>query len=183
LFLAAALAEGTSLLYSLDHHHGSEEMQDGWPDHDPAYVEATTGRIETLGAWRRAIIDAGAEDLVVGLIGESSRIAAHWSTPLSLVFIDGGHALEVCRADYLGFAPRLSEGGLLVFHDVFPAGVGGGDAPWRCYREALASGEYEPEEAASVGSLAVLVRVGRAKTEAVTPPASASRASSTAAAE
>jgi hypothetical protein len=183
LYLAAGLIGSETLLYSLDHHHGSEEMQAGWPHHDPSQVDPATGRIDTLGGWRKAIVEADAEDIVVGLIGESSRIAANWATPLSLVFIDGGHALEVCRADLAGWSPHLAPGGLLVFHDVFPDGVGGGEAPWRCYEAALASGSYTAEEASSSGSLRVLRRVAGAKSAAVTPPASASRASSTAAAE
>ncbi|HVB05942.1 MAG TPA: class I SAM-dependent methyltransferase [Acidimicrobiales bacterium] len=182
LFLAAGIVGSDALLYSLDHHHGSEEMQAGWPDHDPSHLDPASGRLDTLGAWRRAVVAAGAEDLVVGLVGDSARVAAHWATPLSLVFIDGGHALAACRADLAGFGPHLAGGGLLVFHDVFPEGVGGGEAPWRCYLEALASGEYAAEEESSCGSLRVLRRIG-AKSAAVAPPASASAARSAAAAE
>ncbi len=157
-------------------------MQAGWPHHDPRDLDPLTGRLETLPRWRAAIVAAAAEDLVVGVIGESAPVARNWATPLSLVFIDGGHSLDSCRADVAGFSPHLAPGGLLVFHDVFPEGVGGGEAPWRCYCEALASGEYRPEETASLGSLRVLRRAGP-KSDAVTPPATASRASSTAAPE
>ena len=182
LYLAAALVGSDTVVYSLDHHHGSEEMQAGWPHHDARFADRATGLLETLAAWRACVVAAGAEDLVVGLIGESRRVAANWATPLGLVFVDGGHAEDVCRADVAGFSPHLIEGGLLVFHDIYADGVGGGEAPWRCYLEVLASGAYEEEEAASTGSLRVLRRLG-AKTVAVTPPRSASAASSAAAAE
>jgi predicted O-methyltransferase YrrM len=182
LYLAAGLLGSGAVLYSVDHHHGSEEMQSGWEHHDPALV-GEDGAMETLHAWRRAIVGAGAEDLVVGVIGESSRVAANWATPLSLVFIDGGHAEAACRADYLGFAPALGPGGLLAFHDVFPEGRGGGEAPWRCYLEACASGEFAPEPTLSCGSLAVARRVASSTAVVAAPPASASRARSAAAAE
>src|SRR5579871_5391938 len=82
LYLAAAVwraslgtGEPPSLVYSLDHHHGSAEQQAGWEHHDTSLVDPRTGRMDTLPSWRRTIEDAGAEELVAGLVGESSRIA------------------------------------------------------------------------------------------------------------
>ena len=37
---------------------------------------------------------AGLEDVVVAVVGRSATVAAHWRTPLALLFIDGGHAEE-----------------------------------------------------------------------------------------
>jgi hypothetical protein len=101
LFLAAGIVEAgaSTVLYSIDHHHGSEEMQDGWPDHDPSLVDATTGRMDTLARWRRRIEECRADDVVIGVVGRSEIIAPNWTTPLSFVFIDGGHGEEVEWAD------------------------------------------------------------------------------------
>jgi MMP 1-O-methyltransferase len=185
LYLAAGIADAAVVarLWSVDHHSGSEEMQRGWPAHDPSLVDPATGAMESLPRWRRAVTGAGATDLVVGVIGDSAAVAADWSTPLSLVFIDGGHAPEVCRADYLGWAPRLAPGGLLVFHDVFADPADGGQGPHDCYREAIGSGSFTEEPAETVGSLRVLARVGRNTAEVAVPPARRSAASRTAAVE
>jgi hypothetical protein len=164
LLLAAALAAaGTagSVVYSVDHHHGSEEMQAGWPDHEPSLVDPRTGRMDSLGAWRRAIEMAGAEDLVVGVVGDSARVAANWSTRAALVFIDGGHGAVPCWADYRGWARHVAAGGFLVLHDVFPDPAEGGRPPYECYLDALGSGRFTEDSAASCRSLRVLVRTAQ----------------------
>ena len=165
LFLAAALVAETSsaVLFSVDHHHGSEELQAGWPDHDPALVDPETGRIDTLLRFRRAIEGAGAEDLVVAVVGDSAQVAANWRGEVGLVFIDGGHGAAVCWADYRGWAPLVAIGGLLVFHDVFADPRDGGRPPFDCYCDALDSGEFTEDEVAAQGSLRVLVRTGSAQ--------------------
>ena len=37
---------------------------------------------------------------MVAVVGDSATVAAHWRTPLSLLFIDGGHGEEPAHADY-----------------------------------------------------------------------------------
>ncbi len=64
------------VIFSVDHHHGSEENQAGWEHHDPSLVDPVTGRMDTLPNWRRAVESAGLEDQVVGLVGDSPTIAA-----------------------------------------------------------------------------------------------------------
>ena len=161
LFLAAGIAASgaPSLLYSVDHHHGSEEMQQGWPDHDPTLVDAATGEMESLFRWRRRIDECDADGLVVGVIGDSARIAANWSTPLSLVFIDGGHGEDVEWADFRGWSPKLEPGGLLLIHDVFSDPNDGGRPPFECYREALTSGRFKEDATSPIESLRVLVKL------------------------
>ena len=84
-------------------------------------------------------------------------MAALWSTPVALVFIDGGHTEAAARSDYDGWARHVMPGGLLVIHDVFPDPADGGQAPYHIYREALHSGQFREESA--TGSLRVLRRV------------------------
>ncbi len=54
--------------------------------------------------------------------------------------------------------PRISRGGALAIHDVFPDPADGGQAPYRVYRRAVASGAFK--EVAVHGSLRVLERTG-----------------------
>ncbi len=146
------------LLYSVDHHRGSEEMQAGWPDHDPSLVDPEDGRMDSLPRWRKAVAAAGAERAVVAIVGESAAVAADWSRPLSLAFLDGGHGRDVAWADYRGWSPHVAPGGLLVIHDVFEDPRDGGRPPYECYLDALAGGRFLEETSASRGSLRVLRR-------------------------
>jgi predicted O-methyltransferase YrrM len=151
---AAARASGT-VLFTVDHHHGSEENQPGWQWHDERLVDPQTGRLDTLPWFRRTIAAAGLEDVVVAVVGDSPTVARHWATPVGLVFVDGGHAFDVALADYEGWAPHLRPGGLLVFHDVFEDPADGGQAPFEVWRRAVADG-FTP--VSTTGSLRVLAR-------------------------
>lgn len=146
-----------TILYCLDHHRGSEENQPGWEHHEPDLVDPRVAKIDTLPHFRRTIHDAGLEDVVVGLVGDGPTVARHWSTPLSLLFIDGGHGEEPARLDYEGWTPKLRPGGLLLIHDVFSDPADGGQAPYdRIYRPAVASGSFD--DVSATGSLRVLRR-------------------------
>jgi predicted O-methyltransferase YrrM len=157
VYLGAAARETGTVAITVDHHHGSEELQPGWEHHDATLVDPATGRMDTLPAFRETIAAAGLEDHVVAIVGVSATVAALWSTPLGMVFIDGGHAEDLAQADYDGWAPHVLPGGALVFHDIFPDPAAGGQAPYRVYRRALDSGAWE--ERRVTGSLRVLERV------------------------
>jgi hypothetical protein len=156
--LGAAALEGETVLFSVDHHHGSEENQAGWEHHDPSVVDPATGRMDTLPWARRALEGAGLEDTVILVVGPSVVVASHWTTPLALLFIDGGHGAEVAWADYRGWSPMVAPGGLLALHDVFPDPADGGRPPYELYCEALASGRFVDCPELASGSLRVLRR-------------------------
>ncbi len=96
IYLGAACleAERATALFTVDHHHGSEENQAGWEHHDDSLVDAATGRLNTLPEFLRNMREAQLEGVVVGVLGLSVVIATHWETPLALLFIDGGHGVE-----------------------------------------------------------------------------------------
>jgi predicted O-methyltransferase YrrM len=156
VYLGAAARAGGTILYTVDHHRGSEENQAGWEWHDERLVDPRTGRMDTLPFFRRTIEDAGLEDVVVAVVGPSTTVAAHWATPLGLVFVDGGHAFDVALADYESWSPHIAPGGRLVFHDVFERPEDGGQAPYEVWKRAVASGVFEP--VSTTGSLRVLRR-------------------------
>jgi len=157
VYLGAAAEQTGSVLFSLDHHHGSEENQAGWEHHDHSLVDPATGRIDTLPHWRRAMITAELEQSVVGLVGDSPTVSSRWTTPLAFCFIDGGHGEEPAWADYRGWAPHVVPGGWLAIHDVFEDPADGGRPPYDLWCAALASGEFTEDGAC--GSLRVLRRV------------------------
>ncbi|HEU5302195.1 MAG TPA: class I SAM-dependent methyltransferase [Acidimicrobiia bacterium] len=157
VYLGAAARAAETVLFTVDHHHGSEENQAGWEHHDERLVDPRTGRMDTLPWFRRTIEDAGLGDVVVAVVGVSATVAQHWTTPLGLLFIDGGHAFDLALADYEGWSPRVAPGGLLVFHDVFEDPSEGGQAPFEVWTRAVEDGF---EHVSTTGSLRVLRRPG-----------------------
>jgi predicted O-methyltransferase YrrM len=157
LYLGAAAEATGSVLFSVDHHRGSEENQPGWEYHEPDLVDPDQGRIDTLLQWRRAVSAAGLEGSVVGVVGDSPTVAERWSHPLAFCFIDGGHGEEPAWADFRGWAPKVALGGWLAIHDVFPDPADGGRPPYELFCAAVDSGEFTEDGAC--GSLRVLRRV------------------------
>lgn len=157
VYLGAAARQAGTVVVTVDHHRGSEEIQPGWEHHDPTLVDPRFGRMDSLPVFRATIAAAGLEDEVIAVVGRSERVAALWRTPLGMLFIDGGHSEEPVTRDYEGWAPHVMEGGALVFHDIYPDPADGGQAPYRVYLRALESGAFE--EVAVRGSLRVLERV------------------------
>jgi predicted O-methyltransferase YrrM len=162
VYLGAAARSAGTLLFTVDHHHGSEENQPGWPHHDPTLIDPRSARMDTLRFARRTIEDAGLEAAVVLIVGESAAVAAYWITPLALLFIDGGHGEAVAWGDFTSWTPKLAVGGLLAIHDVFPDPADGGRPPYELYRHAVTSGTFEEVDQAGCGSLRVLRRVSPA---------------------
>jgi predicted O-methyltransferase YrrM len=156
VYLGAAARAVGSVLFTVDHHRGSEENQAGWEHHDTSVVDPRTGRMDTLPFFRRTIEEAGLEDVVVGVVGLSAVVAAAWRTPVQFLFIDGGHGAEPAWADYRGWTPHLEVGGLLAIHDVFPDPADGGRPPYELYCHALESGAFT--DVSATGSLRILRR-------------------------
>ncbi|MEU0369167.1 class I SAM-dependent methyltransferase [Streptomyces sp. NPDC006283] len=159
LLADAARAAGT-VVVTVDHHRGSEEQQPGWEYHDPTVVDPEVGLMDTLPTFRRTLHKAGLEDHVIAVVGRSPQVAKVWGGEVGLVFVDGGHTDEHASNDYEGWAPHVAVGGLLVIHDVFPDPVDEwtGQAPYRVYLRALASGAFS--EISVTDSLRVLRRTG-----------------------
>ena len=157
IWLGGAAREVGGTVFTVDHHRGSEENQAGWEHHDDRLVDHDLGVMDTLPTFRRTIRDAGLEELVVAVVGRSETVSRWWRTPLSLLFIDGGHGVEPARADYRGWPHWVMAGGVLVIHDVFPDPADGGRPPYEdIYLPALASGAFAEVDA--VGSMRVLRR-------------------------
>ncbi len=156
VYLGMACKENSTVLFSIDHHGGSEEQQPGEEYFDSDLFDQNTGKVDTLRHFRKTISDFDLEDVVIPIIGHSATIGRAWETPLSLLFIDGSHAYEAVLNDYDIWAPKLMQGGYLLFHDIFPDPSKGGQAPYLVYQKAVASGIYE--EKPMCESLGILIR-------------------------
>lgn len=157
VYLGAAARATNGIIVTIDHHHGSEEHQPGWEYHDAGFVDPHTGRLDTSTRLRHTLADAGLEEHVVAVLGSSAQVAAFWRTPLSFVFIDGGHSSAAAQTDFSGWAPWVSVGGALFIHDVFPDPADGGRPPYEIYQRALGTSDFI--EVSAAGSLRVLERV------------------------
>ena len=135
-----------------------QEQQPGEEYFDPELWDPRSRSVDTLPAFRRTITRAGLEAVVVPLVCSSVVAARAWATPLSLVLIDGGHAGETVRADYLNWSDHLIPGGYLLFHDVFTDPARGGQAPFAAYRQARDDGRFD--ELSMTETLGVLKRKG-----------------------
>jgi len=155
LYLGSAARQAGTVLVTVDHHRGSEETQPGWEHHDPEVVDPRTGLTDTLPFLRRTIEEAGLEGVVIPIVGDSPTIAPLITTGLGLLFIDGGHALDVAMADYEAWAGHVAPQGLLAIHDVFEDPADGGQAPFGVWQKAVADG-FVP--LSITGSLRVLER-------------------------
>ncbi len=165
LMLGAAAQQSGGVLYTVDHHHGSEEHQAGWEYHDTSLVDSVSGRFDTLPSLRRALDAADLDDHVIAVVGKSFVVARGWRTPLRLLFIDGGHTEEAAQRDFDGWARWVDVGGVLIIHDVFPNPDDGGQAPFHIYQRALATGTFR--EVSAIGSMRVMERISGTPGEAI----------------
>ncbi|MFI5506018.1 class I SAM-dependent methyltransferase [Mycobacterium sp. NPDC051804] len=165
VMLGAAAQQSGGVLYTIDHHHGSEEHQVGWEYHDESMVDPVTGLFDTLPTLRHTLDAAGVDEYVVAVVGRSTTVARGWRTPLRFLFIDGGHTEEAAQRDFDGWVRWVEVGGALVIHDVFPNPDDGGQAPYHVYRRALDTGDFR--EVSATGSMRVLERVSGVPGEAL----------------
>ena len=100
IYLAHACKQTSSIVYAVDHHRGSEEHQLGEEYHDSDLYNETDALMDSFTEFRRNIRKAGVEDVVIPLVATSELSSKFWSTPLAMVFIDGGHSIEAALMDY-----------------------------------------------------------------------------------
>ena len=158
VYLGTACKARGAVLFAVDHHRGSEEHQPGEGWFDPELASADGRGVDTFGAFRDTLRRAELEDTVVPIVAPSAVAARAWSTPLGLVFVDGGHSREAALTDWRCWAPRLMTGGILAIHDIFPDPADGGRPPFEIWELAKASGLFE--ELAMVKTLGLLRRLG-----------------------
>jgi len=157
IYLGTACRETGTILFSIDHHRGSEEQQPDQEYFDPELFDVQTGCVDTFNNFRKTILAAGLENTVVPMVCKSEVAARSWATPLSLVFIDGGHTYEAASTDYNAWAGHILPGGYLLIHDIFKDPAKGGQAPYHIYNLAIASRLFQ--ELSMTKTLGVLRRL------------------------
>ena len=143
VYLGAACKQQNSVLFAVDHHRGSEEHQLGEEYHDPELYDAHFAKMDSFPQFRHTLARADLEDVVVPIVAPSALAARCWSTPLAMVFIDGGHSMAAALNDYRSWAGHVQRGGLLAIHDVFPNPADGGRPPFEIWKLAQESGLFE----------------------------------------
>lgn len=154
IYLGLAAKQNNSVVYALDHHRGSEEHQLGEEYHDSDLYDSQVGLMDTFKEFRKNMRASDLDDTVVPVVSSSAVAAKHWQTPLSMVFIDGGHSFEAALTDYQSWASWVKPGGILAIHDIFFSETEGGQAPHTIYKLAKASGLFD--ELPMVNTLALL---------------------------
>ena len=146
VYLGTACKENGSILFALDHHRGSEEHQIGEEYHDPDLFDKEHAVFDSFKEFRQTLKRANLENTVVPIVASSFVASRCWTIQLSMVFIDGGHSFESALNDYQSWACHVLPGGILAIHDIFPDPADGGQAPYKIWKMALASGNYEELE-------------------------------------
>ena len=143
VYLGSACQRAGSVLYAVDHHQGSEEHQPGEAYHDPSLYDADFKVMDSFRIFRQTIRQAQLDDTVIPIVAPSKLAARYWSTPLGMVFIDGGHSEAAALNDFRAWATHVAPGGILAIHDIFANPEDGGQAPYHIYQLAVASGLFD----------------------------------------
>jgi predicted O-methyltransferase YrrM len=118
--LLAALGDDCELHVIDPFGHHPDALPGGWGAHEWA-----TRRVLSRAARRRGS-DGPRLTVHVAL---SSEVAAGWSEPVDLVFIDGDHTRAGCELDWRMWSPFVRPGGYVVFHDARDGEPGGRGLP------------------------------------------------------
>jgi predicted O-methyltransferase YrrM len=143
VYLGLGCQENNAVLFSIDHHGGSEEHQPGGAYFDPSVYNRELQQVDTFPHFRQTILKSGLKNTIVPIVCSSQVAVRQWKTPLGLVFIDGGHSYESAFADYTAWSKFILPGGYLLIHDIYQDPQQGGQAPFQIYQQALASGRYK----------------------------------------
>jgi hypothetical protein len=98
---------GRGVVVTIDTFRGSPEHENDPDVRNGAVLERFKGNIDQQML----------TNFVVPLVGQSHEIAAHWTAPIRLLFIDGAHDAQNVRRDFESWSPHLSLFGSVAFHD------------------------------------------------------------------
>lgn len=140
LYIAAGSSINNQLVYTIDHHSGSEEHQLGEEYFDPDIYDKKLGRINTVPLMQANLQQFDESKWVIPILADANSIAPSWGTELGLVFIDGSHTKISAINDYDNWRSKLHTHGALVIHDIYENPEDGGQAPYLIYQKAVAEG-------------------------------------------
>ena len=154
LYLALACRETNNRVFAVDHHRGSEEHQLGEEYHDAELYDQATQRMNSFPAFQNTIDTFNFTQDVIPVVAKSENLVKHWSTPLGMVFVDGGHSLESAMHDCLQWSTKIMTGGILAIHDIYENESMGGQAPKQAMQALIQKSNFQVIE--QVRSLCLL---------------------------
>ena len=140
IYLGLAAKEKNQVVFTIDHHKGSEEHQLNEEYFDPEIYDESLNSVNTFPLFLKNIRIFDLEDSVIPIVSSSASAAKGWNKNLGMVFIDGSHSLESATLDYESWGSHIKNGGALVIHDIFEDPNLGGQAPYEIYKRALNDG-------------------------------------------
>ena len=140
IYLGLAAKEKNQVVFTIDHHKGSEEHQLNEEYFDPEIYDESLNSVNTFPLFLKNIRIFDLEDSVIPIVSSSARVAKGWNKNLGMVFIDGSHSLESATLNYESWGSHIKNGGALVIHDIFEDPNLGGQAPYEIYKRALNDG-------------------------------------------
>ena len=154
IYLSKGAILNDQLVYTIDHHFGSEEHQIKEEYFDSEIFDYKNQRVNTLPLLIKNINKIQVKN-IVPIVSNSVDIASKWNTKLGMVFIDGGHSFKAANNDYLSWSTKIKKNGALVIHDIFENPDQGGQAPFEIFQKALKN-NFEVYE--RVDTLACLIK-------------------------
>ena len=140
LYIAAGSSILNQLVYTIDHHSGSEEHQLGEEYFDPEIYDEKLGRVNTVPLMQSNLQQFDESKWIVPILANANSVAPSWGTELGLLFIDGSHTEISAMNDYDNWRSKLHSKGALVIHDIYEKPEDGGQAPYLIYQKALEEG-------------------------------------------
>jgi len=140
LYIAAGTATNDQIIYTVDHHSGSEEHQLGEEYFDSDIYDERLGRVNTVPLMQENLQQFDESKWVIPIIANANSIAHSWKTELGLLFIDGSHTELSAMNDYNNWNSKIHSNGALVIHDIYEKPEDGGQAPYIIFQKALRDG-------------------------------------------
>ena len=137
LYIAAGSSIHNQLVYTIDHHSGSEEHQLGEEYFDSEIFDNKLGRVNTVPLMQENLEKFDESKWVIPIIANANSLAPLWTTELGLLFIDGSHTEISAMNDYNNWNTKIHPQGALVIHDIYEKPNEGGQAPYLVYQKAL----------------------------------------------
>ena len=154
IYLSKGAILNDKLVYTIDHHFGSEEHQIKEEYFDSEIFDYKNQRVNTLPLLIKNINKIQVKN-IVPIVSNSVDIASKWDAKLGMVFIDGGHSFKAANNDYVSWSTKIKKNGALVIHDIFENPDEGGQAPFEIFQKALKN-NFEVYE--RVDTLACLIK-------------------------
>ncbi|MDC3380414.1 class I SAM-dependent methyltransferase [Gammaproteobacteria bacterium] len=140
LYIAAGSSINEQLVFTVDHHQGSEEHQTGEEYFDADIFDTALGRVNTVPLMQSNLSQFEESRYIVPMIANANALAPIWIIQLGLLFIDGSHTEISAQNDYANWNTKIVPGGALVIHDIYENPEEGGQAPFLIYQKALEDG-------------------------------------------